>query len=126
MRDIRELVIPLPSARLKIPDDDPWRALFDSVLAEEGLSLATMKVPKLRDLFFSRGERAAWLLPDELRWRQIKDDFHHGALALSMSFALPRGSYATMLVKRLQAAVGSPETLSDDDEWDNGQLPVES
>lgn len=115
---VRDLVIPLPSARLRLPEGDSWRGVFDSVLSGDGLTLATMKVPRLRDLFFSRGERAAWLNPENLRWNRARDDFHHGALALSMSFELPRGSYATMLVKRLQAAVGSPESLPGETVWE--------
>jgi tRNA pseudouridine13 synthase len=91
------------------------------------MTLATMRVPKLRDLFFSRGERAAHLMPIDLTWQQPKDDFHHGAMALTMSFELPRGSYATMLVKRLQAAAGSPDTLEDleEDETESPTTHVE-
>lgn len=112
------LSIPLPSARLKLPAENPWLGAFNSILAEDGLTLATMKVPRQRDLFFSKGERNGWLMPTELTWRHHKDDYHHGALALAMSFLLPRGSYATMLIKRLQAAAGSTDRLPDEDDWE--------
>jgi len=118
-----DLILPLPSARLRLSDENPWKIAYDALLAEDGMTLATMKVPKLRDLFFSRGERAAHLMPIDLTWQQAKDDFHHGAMALTMSFELPRGSYATMLVKRLQAAAGSPDTL-DDLEEDETESPT--
>lgn len=97
--------IPFPSARWKPESNDPWAELAHTVLAEEGLPLETMKVRGSRDLFFSRGERAAWILVNELQTDFVADRRHADRLALVLCFTLPRGSYATLLVKRLQAAL---------------------
>ncbi len=89
------LSLPLPSARLKLEPDDPRGELVHAVLAEEGLTLEQMKVRGSRDLFFSRGERVALCLPRDLS--AVEEE--RGAVRLT--FELPRGSYATLVVKRL-------------------------
>ncbi|MBL8797800.1 MAG: tRNA pseudouridine(13) synthase TruD [Planctomycetia bacterium] len=96
------LELPLPSARLKLADDDPVRPLLDAVLTEEELQLEQLQVKGVRELFFSKGERAAHCLPANLNWDFQRDDLHAGRRQLVLTFELPRGSYATLLVKRIQ------------------------
>jgi tRNA pseudouridine13 synthase len=103
---LRELSLPLPSSRLRLEPTDPLLELVNGVLAEEGLELARLKVPGLRDLFFSRGERAALVQPSNLAGSMEPDEVHQGRYKMVLTFDLPRGSYATMLVKRLQHADG--------------------
>ena len=98
--------IELPCRRAHLPPDHPDRALFDRVLAPEGLKLDDLRVPGTRELFFSRGLRPAHLPVGELKLQWHGDDHHLGQLAAEVSFRLPKSSYATMLVKRFQAAVG--------------------
>src|SRR5262249_51459449 len=52
------LQLPLPSARLKLDPDDPHAGLVDSVLAEDQLQLKEMQIKGIREMFFSKGERA--------------------------------------------------------------------
>src|SRR5262249_6039354 len=96
--------LPLPSARLKLKDDDPHAALIDAVLAGEGFKLSEMKIRGLREPFFSKGERAGLCLPAGLTHAADNDELHAGRQKLMLSFDLPPGSYATLIVKRLQAA----------------------
>jgi tRNA pseudouridine13 synthase len=100
--DLAALQLPLPSARLKLPADDPRLRLVQEILAEEGLELKQMQVKGIRELFFSKGERAALCLPAELRCETAPDDLHAGRQKATLTFELPRGSYATLLVKRIQ------------------------
>jgi tRNA pseudouridine13 synthase len=95
------LQLPLPSARLRGPDDDPGIALARAVLREEGLELEQMKLKKLPDLFFSRGDRAALCLPRDLAATPAADELKAGRRKLTLTFELPRGSYATLVAKRL-------------------------
>ncbi len=88
-------ILPLPSARLAWDADAPWAALVESALADQGFPLAKMKLPGLRQPFFSRGERAAWVVPDHFTASPHKD-------GIALAFELPRGSYATIVVKHLQ------------------------
>src|SRR5262249_4200073 len=94
-------VLPLPSARLRISDEDSLKPLIDSVLLEEGLELAQMKLKHFREPFFSKGDRAAFLVPIGLDGRAEPDDLHEGRQKLILAFDLPRGCYATMVIKRL-------------------------
>jgi tRNA pseudouridine13 synthase len=96
--------LPLPSARTRLEADDPRAGLVEPVLAQEGLRLADLKLKGLRKPFFSRGDRAALCLPESLDYRLEEDEKHPGRKKLILSFELGRGSYATLLVKRVQAA----------------------
>jgi len=98
------LSLPLPSARTKLEPGDPRVELVQAVLAAEGLEMSGMKVKGVRELFFSRGERTALCLPAELEFEWGEDEKHSGKLKLTLSFELARGSYATLLVKRLASA----------------------
>ena len=79
------------------------------MLAPEGLKLDDLRVPGTRELFFSRGVRPAHLPVGDLKLAWRDDEHHPGQLAAELGFRLPKSSYATMLVKRLQAAVGDTE-----------------
>jgi len=100
-RDVAGLLLPLPSARLKLDPADPRASLVQSVLADEGLELAQMQVKGVRELFFSKGERAAWCLPAGLESAGAADDLNAEREKLTLGFELPRGSYATLVVKRI-------------------------
>jgi tRNA pseudouridine13 synthase len=105
-RELAERRLPLPSARLKL-DEGPLRDRLSRVLAEFGLEPRTMRVKFPRDAFFSKGERAAAYWPAQLEYQAETDDLHSGRHKLSLSFELPRGAYATILVKRLTALTGA-------------------
>jgi tRNA pseudouridine13 synthase len=93
--------LPLPSARLKLAEDDPIAPYVKAVLAEEGLELRDLRVRGIRELFFSKGERSMHCQPFDLSHEWGDDDRHPGKALLRLAFALPRGSYATLIVKRI-------------------------
>ncbi|MFL5327893.1 MAG: tRNA pseudouridine(13) synthase TruD [Gemmataceae bacterium] len=95
------LMLPLPSARLRYEPEAVWAPLVDKVLAQEGFALNEMKIPGLRKPFFSKGERAGWVRPVDLMAEAEADDRHAGHQKMTLSFELPRGSYATIVIKRL-------------------------
>lgn len=99
------LLLPLPSARVKPDITAAWLPLLESVLAEDGLTLATMKIPGLDRPYFSKGERQGCVTPAALTASDEVDDRNRGRRMLRLAFELPRGSYATMLVKRITAAI---------------------
>jgi tRNA pseudouridine13 synthase len=99
--ELSKLALPLPSARLKIEASDPRAAVIDAVLAEDGLKLADMKLRGLRKPFFSKGERPALCLPRRLEYEVGEDERRPGRKKLLLAFDLPRGSYATLIVKRI-------------------------
>ena len=98
--------LPLPSARLHDVPEDVLK-LITAVLEPEGLELRQLRVKYPRDSFFSKGERATLLFPEGLKSYSGGDELYEGKRKLTLSFTLPRGSYATMIVKRLTAVAGS-------------------
>ncbi len=97
------LTLPLPSARVKSEPQAEWHAVAEAVLAEEGLTLDRLKVPGLQKPFFSKGDRAACLRPVRLAAEPGNDELNRGRRKVVLRFDLPRGCYATMIVKRVTA-----------------------
>jgi tRNA pseudouridine13 synthase len=108
-RALEELALPLPSARVRLAADDSRLELVNAILAEDGLELRQMKIKGIRELFFSKGERAALCMPAELRGSAEPDERHPGRYKLWLHFELPRGSYATLIVKRIASEISTPD-----------------
>jgi tRNA pseudouridine13 synthase len=100
LAELAALSVPLPSARMQLETDDPRHPLVESILAEEGLTIEQMKLKGMQT-FFSRGERAALCLPANLKSESAADEQHSSKRKLLLAFDLPRGSYATLIVKRI-------------------------
>ena len=90
----------LPCARSERPEGVPGD-LLDAVLLEEKIELRELRVKYPRDSFFSKGQRRVLVRPVGLVCSVEDDDLHDRRRKLILSFDLPRGSYATILVKRL-------------------------
>lgn len=111
---LQGLVLPLPSARLHL-DGSPLEAVYHQVLAEEGMTLRQMRLKYPRDTFFSKGQRPAVVHPAELASEAAPDELYPGRQKLTLRFTLPRGSYATILVKRLTGPAAA-EVLDEEPE----------
>jgi tRNA pseudouridine13 synthase len=102
---LRSTQLPLPSARLHLdpqkPADAPLVALITNTLGEFGLELRQLRVKYPRDSFFSKGQRAVAVAVGGLEAEPAADELYPGRKKLFLQFELPRGSYATLLVKRL-------------------------
>lgn len=92
--------LPLPSARIKL-SPGPVADVIEQVLAEEGMELRELRVKYPRDSFFSKGNRAAVTVPRNPRHATAADELHPGRTKLRLEFDLPRGAYATIVIKRL-------------------------
>jgi tRNA pseudouridine13 synthase len=93
--------LPLLSARLHLVEDDPLKPPIDSVLKEEALELNQIKLKHFREPFFSKGDRAVLCLPADLTHQADEDELHPDRQKLTLRFTLPRGCYATLVVKRV-------------------------
>lgn len=94
--------LPLPAARQKL-EDGPVRELAERCVADAGLTWRELRVKYPRDSFFSKGWRQAVILPQEVRAHAGDDELDPTCRKLSLAFTLPRGSYATIVIKRLTA-----------------------
>ena len=92
--------LPLPSARSPLPEGE-LAALILEVLAPFGLSWKALRVKHQKDVFLSKGVRRAMFVPGNLSFTMRADELHPGRLALELAFELGKGSYATILVKRI-------------------------
>ena len=92
--------LPLPCARIERPEG-LIGDLLDDVLKAEQIELREIRVKYPRDSFFSKGLRRAIIRPAGLQCHTSDDDLHPQRSKLTLAFELPRGSYATILVKRL-------------------------
>jgi len=90
----------LPCARIDRPDGLAGD-LLDAVLQEEQIELRELRVKYPRDSFFSKGMRRVIMHPAGLSWSVADDELYESRKKLTLSFDLPRGSFATILVKRL-------------------------
>jgi tRNA pseudouridine13 synthase len=98
------LFLPLPSARVHFNDlyaqNEKLSSLYHRVLADEGLQPRQLRVKYPRDSFFSKGDRRAVAMA-VIRHEVAADDMYAGRHKLTLRFSLARGTYATMLLKRI-------------------------
>ncbi len=97
--------IPLPASRSPLPDG-PLREIAEEVVGEFGLSWENLRVKHLKDVFFSKGMRPAIYFAEDLQWTGAPDELDRRRKKLTLSFELPKGAYATLLVKRVTDAAG--------------------
>ena len=107
-QELRNLELPLPSARLHL-EPGPTLSLIEQTLQEFNLELREMRVKFPRDSFFSKGERKACVAVGQIASAVGDDEMYPGRHKLTLNFDLPRGAYATILVKRLTDAATVPD-----------------
>ncbi len=90
-----ELSIPLLSPSTS-PDE-----VYSKLLTEEGVELRQFRIKRLEKTFFGRGDRSAIARPARLRAEASPDELHSRRQKWTLSFELPKGSYATVLLKGL-------------------------
>lgn len=97
----KELKLPTPAAKMQFPDDLS-RNLYLKILEENNLKFSSFRTKALSRVFFRSFQRKVLLYPENLEITESKEDeLHPKRKALVLSFALPRGAFATMLVKRI-------------------------
>ena len=97
---LQQLILPLPSARQKEWDPQLLPAL-EKILAGLGMETREIRLKYPRDTFFSKGVRECWLGTPDLKYQFEDDDLHPTRKKVTLEFSLPRGCYATMIVKHV-------------------------
>ena len=96
--------IPLPHHRAAFRPDEVGN-IAREILAEEGFQLTDLKARILRRAYLSKGRRPILVLPQDTTVdAPIQDEHFPGRLALRARFSLPRGSYATLVLKAAMLA----------------------
>ena len=120
--ELQSLSIPLPTARQKL-EPGPVTDLVRSVLQRLGWEQRELRVKYPRDSFFSKHWRNAVVSLRDFAAESGIDELDSRRQKLTLSFTLPRGSYATIVVKRLTTAAGVSEVegLEEDSDAEEGQ-----
>jgi tRNA pseudouridine13 synthase len=100
LRYFERLDIPTAAHNATMPDDFA-ADVYARLLEDRGVKKPMFNKMKIRRAFFKANARPLIVTPDALTAQAVVDDLHPGHSKLVLMFTLPRGSYATMLLKRL-------------------------
>lgn len=105
LASLRARSLPLPTHRAAFQPVE-LGLVVERVLAEEGLTLGDLKARILERAYLPRGRRPLLLWPQELEVDVPQPDARFpGQQALRVRFALPSGSYATLVCRVAMARV---------------------
>ena len=103
-----DIALELRGAALPVPGHDTVaadariRRILDAVLDGEGIRLSDLRVRQMSRIRVGGVERPAVVVPEDLSASSpVEDDLYPGSRKATLRFFLPRGSYATLLIKRL-------------------------
>lgn len=99
---IVDLVIPLLSSKSSL--EAPWRSAAEEVLGSEGIKVGDLRVPGLREPYFGEVPRALFVDATEFSLGPLEPDESMEEKRMfkrRLRFFLPRGSYATVLLRGL-------------------------
>lgn len=98
---IKSIEIPTVAQKIIFPDEN-IKKLYDEVLLEKGINYSSFNIKKLRNAYFKSFARKAIVIPEDLVLNEIApDEINNKKIKFSLRYFLPRGSYGTMLIKRL-------------------------
>jgi tRNA pseudouridine13 synthase len=98
---VSPVFIPTVASRLKT-EETLILSLYHDLLGERGLRLAQFNLTRVRQAFFKSMPRAARVVPEQLTIETDTDESSpERKEKIIFSFFLPKGSFATMLVKRI-------------------------
>ncbi len=104
---LSQVTIPLPHLRATFADTD-LKAAAEAVLQAEGLTQGDLKARVLKNAYLTRGQRALLVFPEDVKIEdEAADDEFPGRRRLALSFSLPPGSYATLILKALATSLAS-------------------
>lgn len=94
--NLKSLGIPTLAAKMNIQDE-----IYAQVLEENRIKTTMFNRIKIRKPYFKSVLRKVIVLPEELTFKVSQDELNAGRKKLLLRFMLGRGSYGTMLVKRI-------------------------
>ncbi|MFH1227839.1 MAG: tRNA pseudouridine(13) synthase TruD [Planctomycetota bacterium] len=101
LESLKGLSIPFMTHRT-VYNDSAIRQIFEGILKEENIRVEDFKIRGMVKTYFRKGERNAIIFPDKLAVTAAEnDELNKGKQKMTVSFEIPRGAYATILVKRL-------------------------
>jgi tRNA pseudouridine13 synthase len=74
---------------------------MEKILEKEGVKPEDFLLRSMPELSSEGGERERIVFPERMGWKFEKDELNEGKLKLRLKFEIPRGSYATTLIKEI-------------------------
>lgn len=99
---IKDLKIPTASSTSKMPDS-LTEEIYREVLNQRQIRPSQFNLKKIRQAFFKEVQRDVVVIPKEFEYKFEEDEIYKDRIKLIVKFILPRGSYGTMLIKRVFA-----------------------
>lgn len=96
---LAELAVPLITPSQKFEGE--LAEITAALLQEDKVEQRHFRLKKLAKTFFGKGLRDALIAPGGLESSIGDDELNRGRRKMTLSFELPKGSYATVLLKRL-------------------------
>lgn len=96
---LAELAIPLITPSQKY--EGAVAEVVARILADEKVEQRQFRLKKLEKTFFGKGLRDVLIAPAGLRASSGDDELNRGRRKMTLCFELPKGSYATVVLKRL-------------------------
>ena len=102
------LLLPTAAVKMEFPGREA-ETLSNEVLAEKSLTRSDFRTRELRRVRFQSFLRPAAVVPENFIVAETGiDELHPGRKKIVLQFSLPRGSYATILIKFLTLPRSSP------------------
>lgn len=112
---LQGLSIPTPASNTRMPDT-LTESRYSALLTNHEIKPAWFNIKSIRQAFFKCVERKAIVFPGDLSAEQASDEIYCGKKKLILRFFLPRGSFGTMLIKRLFSHTTTSEVKHQDNE----------
>lgn len=97
---LKKLSIPTVASRMEI-QDELTEHITQEILKEHGIKRPSFNLRTIRQARFTSFQRMTIVLPEKLTWNFHRDRIYRDKISLHLDFVLPRGSYATMVIKRI-------------------------
>ena len=99
---LTELLLPTASQNARMPDA-LTENLYAEILNEHQLQPSYFNLRKIKVAFFKSSPRSLIIVPSINNADITNDELYNGRKRMTLDFKLPKGSYGTMLIKRLLA-----------------------
>ncbi|MCC6574319.1 MAG: tRNA pseudouridine(13) synthase TruD [Planctomycetes bacterium] len=114
LREWRDLEFPLVAASTKLDEFPRAREHVEAVLAAEGITLEQLRLKPLPRTRFKAAKRKILMFAKDLKVSDVlEDDLNPGRYKVETSFTLPRGSFATIVARRLALGAGTKDEQDD-------------
>lgn len=99
---LKKLSLPTPSSKA-VMLDGMTQSIYEALLIERQIKPSMFNLRKIRQAFFKSVNREVIVIPKDFQFHLCDDEIYKDKIKLYLKFFLSRGSYATMLIKRIFA-----------------------